>query len=92
MLPAAAAVALFVVALFAVAIPRFERVLLERKKEMIRELTNEAISILREYAAEERAGRLSTGGRPARRSRAASATCATARTARTTSGSRTCGP
>jgi len=59
-LPAALAVALFVVALFAVAIPRFERVLLERKKELIRELANEAPSILREYAAEERAGRLST--------------------------------
>ena len=57
-LPAAAAVILFVVALFAVAIPRFERVLLERKKELIRELANEATSILREYAAEERAGRL----------------------------------
>lgn len=59
-LPAALAVALFVVALFAIAIPRFERVLLERKKEMIRELANEATSILREYAAEERAGRLSS--------------------------------
>jgi PAS domain S-box-containing protein len=57
-LPAAAAVILFVVALFAVAVPRFERVLLERKKEMIRELANEATSILREYAAEEQAGRL----------------------------------
>ncbi len=64
-LPAALAVALFVVALFAVAIPRFERVLLERKKELIRELANEATSILREYAAEERAGRL--GAEEARR-------------------------
>ncbi|MCX7028593.1 MAG: cache domain-containing protein [Spirochaetes bacterium] len=58
-LPAALAVVLFVIALFAVAIPRFERVLLERKKEMIRELANEATSILREYSAEEQAGRLS---------------------------------
>jgi predicted metal-dependent phosphoesterase TrpH/PAS domain-containing protein len=58
-LPAAVAVALFVVALFAIAIPRFEAVLLDRKKEMIRELTNSAVSILREYAADERAGRLS---------------------------------
>lgn len=58
-LPAALAVALFIVALFAVAIPRFEHVLLERKKEMIRELANEATSILREYAAEEQSGRLS---------------------------------
>ena len=57
-LPAATAVALFVVALFAVAIPRFEAVLLERKKDMIRELANSAVSILREYAAEERSGRL----------------------------------
>ncbi len=45
-LPAAAAVVLFVVALFAIAIPRFEAVLLDRKKEMIRELTNSAVSIL----------------------------------------------
>jgi predicted metal-dependent phosphoesterase TrpH len=58
-LPAAAAVVLFVVALFAIAIPRFEAVLLDRKKEMIRELTNSAVSILREYAADEGAGRLS---------------------------------
>ena len=57
-LPAATAVVLFVVALFAIAIPRFEAVLLDRKKEMIRELTNSAVSILREYAAEVRAGRL----------------------------------
>jgi PAS domain S-box-containing protein len=58
-LPAAVAVVLFVVALFAIAIPRFEAVLLDRKKEMIRELTNSAVSILREYAADERTGRLS---------------------------------
>jgi len=39
--------------------PRFQAILLERKKEMIRELTNSAVSILAEYAAEERAGPLS---------------------------------
>ena len=43
--------------LFALILPRFEAILLERKKEMIRELTNSVVSILAEYAAEEQAGR-----------------------------------
>ena len=58
-LPTLTAVVLFVLAFFVLIIPRFQAILLERKKEMIRELTNSAVSILAEYAAEERAGRLS---------------------------------
>ncbi len=57
--PASLAVGLFILAIFAVIIPGFERSLLERKKEMIRELTNSAASILAEYAADARAGRSS---------------------------------
>ena len=55
--PTVLAIALFVVSLFALILPRFEAILLERKKEMIRELTNSVVSILAEYAAEEQAGR-----------------------------------
>jgi PAS domain S-box-containing protein len=57
--PTAVAIALFLAAIFAVIIPAFERSLLDRKKDMIRELTNSAVSILGEYAADEVAGRLS---------------------------------
>ena len=57
-LPTATAIALFIVSIFALIIPRLERTLLERKKEMIRELTNSAVSMLAEYAADEQAGRL----------------------------------
>ncbi len=57
-LPAAAAVALFVTALFGVFIPAFEQTVLERKREMIRELANVAWSNLERYAEEERSGRM----------------------------------
>ena len=52
------ALGLFVVAIFAVSIPYFEKILLERKKEMIRELTTEAVSLIAEYAADESSGRM----------------------------------
>jgi len=48
---------LFVLAIFAFSIPYFEKTLLERKKEMIRELTAEAVSLIAEYAADETTGR-----------------------------------
>ena len=51
-----AALSLFVIALFAVSIPYFEKTLLDRKKEMIRELTTEAVSLIAEYQAEESLG------------------------------------
>ena len=58
LLPTALAIGLFVVFLFRVLIPAFEDRLLERKRDTIRELTNVASSILAEYDAEVRAGRL----------------------------------
>ena len=53
------ALGLFVIALFAISIPYFEKTLLDRKKEMIRELTAEAVSLIAEYAADETSGRTS---------------------------------
>ncbi|MBE3133444.1 MAG: hypothetical protein IMZ55_08210, partial [Acidobacteria bacterium] len=58
-LPTLFAIALFIVSIFAIIIPRFEAILLERKKELIRELTNSAVSILAEYAEDAKAGRTS---------------------------------
>jgi len=57
-LPAMITTGLFVAVLFAVLLPAFERSLLDRKREMIRELTRSACSILAEYEREERAGLL----------------------------------
>ena len=54
--PTLLAVGLFVLALFAFILPAFERNLLDRKREMIRELTNSAWSILAESEAESRSG------------------------------------
>jgi PAS domain S-box-containing protein len=58
-LPTFLAIALFAVAIFAVIMPAFERSLLERKREMIQELTRSAWSILAGYEQDERAGKLS---------------------------------
>jgi len=58
LLPALLAIALFVAAIWGFIIPSFERALLERKREMIHELTNSAWSILDSYARDERAGQL----------------------------------
>ncbi len=55
--PTVLAIALFVVSIFALIIPRFEAILLERKKDTIRELTYSVVSVLAEYAAEADAGR-----------------------------------
>jgi PAS domain S-box-containing protein len=55
-LPTLLAIGLFVTAMFAVFIPAFERSLLDRKREMIRELVNSAWSILSEAEQEERQG------------------------------------
>ncbi|PLW96348.1 MAG: two component system sensor protein, partial [Marinilabiliales bacterium] len=41
--------ALFIVSIFAIIIPRLERIMLENKKEMISQLTNAAWSIMDEY-------------------------------------------
>ncbi len=56
--PALMVMVLFAVAIFAVLLPRLEAAMLDRKREMIRELTNAASSILAEAESEERAGRM----------------------------------
>ncbi len=54
--PALLVIALFAAAIFAVFLPAFERSLLDRKREMIRELTASAWSILAACERDERAG------------------------------------
>ena len=56
--PTLLAITLFITAIYAIFLPTFERSLLDRKQEMIRELTNSAWSILNGYQRDERAGRL----------------------------------
>lgn len=56
--PTLLAILLFVGVIFAILLPAFERSLMDRKREMIRELTNSAWSLLAEYEREERAGSL----------------------------------
>jgi PAS domain S-box-containing protein len=55
-LPALLAGLLFVLTIFLVLLPAMEHQLLERKREMIRELTRTAASILQEYSDEAEAG------------------------------------
>ena len=57
-LPTLAAMGLFLVALWGLILPSFEQTLLERKREMIRELTNSAWSILAAYQRDEQDGLL----------------------------------
>ncbi len=57
-LPAVAALVLLLITLWALLLPSFEQTLLERKRELTRELTESAWSILAAYEAEERAGML----------------------------------
>ena len=54
--PTLLAMGLLTSALFAVLLPAFQRSLMDRKREMIRELTNSAWSILAEYHADETSG------------------------------------
>ena len=56
--PTIAAIVLLLLPLFAYVVPAFEDALLSRKREMIRELTASACSILEEYHQDEAAGRL----------------------------------
>jgi PAS domain S-box-containing protein len=56
--PTLLAIALLVVPLFVFVVPAFEQALLARKREMIRELTASACSILQEYHRDEAAGRM----------------------------------
>ncbi|MHB0998459.1 MAG: DUF294 nucleotidyltransferase-like domain-containing protein [Armatimonadota bacterium] len=57
--PSLLAIILFVTAIYAIFLPTFEKSLMDRKREMIRELTNSAWSILVSYERDERAGKLS---------------------------------
>jgi PAS domain S-box-containing protein len=55
-LPSFLAVLLFVITLFYIVIPVFEQAMMDRKREMIRELTNSASSILDKYHKEQQEG------------------------------------
>ncbi|MCE5326514.1 MAG: DUF294 nucleotidyltransferase-like domain-containing protein [Planctomycetaceae bacterium] len=57
-LPTVLAITLFVTGIFAIALPTLERVLLDRKREMILELTNSAWSMLDDAHREEARGHL----------------------------------
>lgn len=57
-LPVLTAIVLFLLMIFGLIVPAVEEALLARKREMIRELTNSAWSILAEYEREAAAGRL----------------------------------
>ena len=50
--PSILAIGLFVLSIFIVIIPSFERNIMDNKKEMISELTNTAWSLLEEYDRE----------------------------------------
>lgn len=58
--PALAAIILFVIAFYAVILPAYESSIMERKAEMIRELTNSAWSVLQKFHQDEINGVLST--------------------------------
>jgi PAS domain S-box-containing protein len=57
-LPTLIAIGLFLAAIWGLILPSFEKTLLERKRELIRELTNSAWSILASYERDEQNGRL----------------------------------
>lgn len=57
--PSALAIVLFVATIWALLIPSFERALLDRKREMIRELTHAAWCILEDAERQVQAGRIS---------------------------------
>jgi len=59
LLPTFLAISLFVISIFVIIIPTFENNILDRKREMIRELTNSALSILVELETEEKQGKFS---------------------------------
>lgn len=58
LLPTFIVLGLFLAALWGVILPSFEQTLLDRKRELIRELTNSAWSILASYHNDEQAGLL----------------------------------
>ena len=58
-LPTLLAIGLMLAVIWGITLPSFERTLLDRKRELIRELTNSAWSILASYERDERNGLLS---------------------------------
>jgi PAS domain S-box-containing protein len=56
--PSLPAIVLFVAAIWGMILPSFERILIERKRDTILELTHSALSILASYERDERAGLL----------------------------------
>jgi len=58
-LPVLLTLVLFIVALYQIVIPRFEEIVLDRKREMIRELTHSVWHIAERYHQEEFEGRMS---------------------------------
>ncbi len=58
-LPTFVSFLLFIITLFFMIIPNFENILMERKKELIRELTNSAVSILSQYHNSAVGGKIS---------------------------------
>ena len=57
--PTILAITMFIVSFYLIIIPSFERSIMDRKKEMILELTNTAWSVLAEYNDEYKKGSLS---------------------------------
>ncbi|MFA5848569.1 MAG: DUF294 nucleotidyltransferase-like domain-containing protein [Bacteroidales bacterium] len=55
-LPTILSVLLFILTIFFIIIPRFQENIMNGKREMIKELTNSALSILAEYEADEKQG------------------------------------
>ncbi|MFO7853403.1 MAG: DUF294 nucleotidyltransferase-like domain-containing protein [Bacteroidota bacterium] len=58
LLPSILAIVLFILAFYLVLVPLFENNMMDRKKEMISELTNTALSLVNEYYADYRSGEL----------------------------------
>ncbi|MDP3244296.1 MAG: cache domain-containing protein, partial [bacterium] len=59
LMPTFLTIGLFIAVFFALIIPQFETAILDRKREMIKELTNSACSILEKFYKEETGGKLS---------------------------------
>ncbi len=77
--PTAVTIALFVIAFFSIIIPAIEKSSMDRKREMIRELTNSAWNILAKLEHDEAAGPAHAAAGPNARPSSRLRTCTTAR-------------
>ncbi|MDP3830269.1 MAG: cache domain-containing protein, partial [Ignavibacteriaceae bacterium] len=59
LLPTFITISLFITALFVIIIPRFENIIIDRKREMIRELTSTTVSMIDKWYRLETAGEVS---------------------------------